>query len=96
MAEVALRPKALDDLDGIWEYTVETWGFEQAERYIRAINVTFETLAEKPELGRLYKDVYENLRVYPSGSHLIFYFAAGKGIDVVRILHESMDIDAHL
>ena len=96
MAEAALRPKARDDLDGIWDYTVQTWGFEQAERYVRAINATFETLGEKPELGRLYKGVYENLRVYPSGSHLIFYFASEKGIDIVRVLHRRMDVDSHL
>lgn len=96
MPEVALRPKARDDLDGIWDYTVQTWGLEQAERYIRAMNATFETLAENPELGRLYEDVEKNLRVYPSASHLIFYFASENTIDVVRILHKSMDIDSHL
>lgn len=96
MADVTLRPKARDDLDGIWDYTVLNWGFEQAERYIRAINATFVTLAEKPELGRIYKDVYQDLRVYPSGSHLIFYFKSEQSIDIVRILHKSMDIDSHL
>ena len=94
--DVELRPKARADLDGIWNYSVQTWGVEQAERYIRAINTTFETLAEKPELGRLYKDVYENLRVYPSGSHLIFYFASEKSIDIVCVLHKSTDIQSHL
>lgn len=38
MAEFSLRPKAITDLDGIWDYTVETWGEEQAERYLRSIN----------------------------------------------------------
>ena len=81
MPEVALRPKAYADLDNIWDYTVETWGFDQAERYVRSLGAAFETLAENPALGRIYNEIYEDLRVYPAGSHLIFYFASVNGID---------------
>lgn len=96
MAEVALRPKARFDLASIWDHTVETWGHEQAEQYLRALNQAFEVLAGKPQLGRLYDEVHEGLRVYPSGRHLIFFFATEDGIDVVRVLHERMDIPSHL
>ncbi len=96
MPEFALRPRARRDLDGIWDYTVQTWGRVQAKTYLRALNRAFKTLAKNPELGRRYDDVYEGLRVYPSGKHLIFYFATEKGIDIVSVLHERMDIPAHL
>ncbi len=96
MPEIALRPKARADLDGIWDYTVQTWGYEQAEHYVRTLSRAFELLVEKPELGRLYDEVYKGLRVYPSGRHLIFYFATDDGIEVVRVLHERMDIPSHL
>jgi len=94
--EVRLRPKAQADLNGIWEYTVETWGFDQAESYLRALNKTFETISQKPDLGRVYDEVYPGLRVCPSGKHLIFYFATDQEIDVVRVLHERMDVASHL
>ena len=96
MPEIALRPKARADLDDIWDYTVETWGYEQAETYTRTLNEAFETLAENPELGRIYDEVYKGLRVYPSGRHLIFYFSTDDGIDVVRVLHQRMDVPSHL
>ena len=96
MPEITVRPKAREDFDGIWDYTVETWGYKQAERYLRTLNQAFELLAEKPELGRIYDEVYEGLRVYPLGRHLIFYFATHDGIDVVRVLHERMDVPSHL
>ena len=96
MPEFALRPRARRDLVGIWDYTVQPWGRVQAKTYLRALNRAFKTLAKNPELGRRYDDVYEGLRVYPSGKHLIFYFATEKGIDIVRVLHERMDIPAHL
>lgn len=64
---------------------VQTRGSGQAEKYLRMLNQPFETLAHNPELGRIYDEVYSSLRVYPSG-----------GIDVVRLLHERMDIPSHL
>lgn len=96
MPEFVLRPKARTDVDGIWDYTLQTWGRDQARTYLRALARAFKTLAKKPVLGRIYDEVYEGLRVYPSGKHLIFYFTTGKGIDIVRILHARMDIPAHL
>ena len=99
MPDFALRPKARADLDGIWDHTVETWGRDQAMTYLRALNRAFKTLAKKPELGRISGEIYEGLRVYPSGKHLIFYFTTDKGIDVVRVvrvLHERMDTPSHL
>ena len=33
-------------------YTVETWGEEQAERYLRLINQSFRKVADNPGLGR--------------------------------------------
>ena len=96
MGEVSLRPKARSDLGSIWDYTVEAWGEEQAERYLRALNQAFETLAERPRLGRLYDEVREGLRVYPSGRHLIFFFVTEGGIDVARVLHERMDVPSRL
>ncbi len=96
MPKYALRPRARKDLDGIWDYTVVTWGRRQAKTYLRALNRAFKTLAKNPELGRRYDEVYGGLRVYPSGKHLIFYFATDQGIDIVRVLHERMDIPTHL
>lgn len=38
MADFVLRPKAVADLESIWEYTVKTWGEEQAETYLSSDN----------------------------------------------------------
>jgi plasmid stabilization system protein ParE len=52
MAEFLLRPKAVADLDSIWDYTVDTWSEEQAERYIRMLHSGFESIAREPARGR--------------------------------------------
>ena len=63
MAEFTLRPKARSDLADIWGYTIRTWGRDQAREYVRALNLSFKTLARKPEQGRLYHEVHQGLRV---------------------------------
>lgn len=49
-----------------------------------------------PQLGKVRDDLHSGLRVYPAGKHLIFYLEMDDGIDVVRVLHERMDIRRHL
>ena len=34
VAEYWLRPKARSDIDTIWDYTVKTWGVQQARSYL--------------------------------------------------------------
>lgn len=96
MNEFRLRPKAISDLDGIWAYTVETWGEEQAERYIRMLNDTFCELATNPSSGRSCDEIRQGYRKSRTGRHVIFYKQATYGIEIVRILHQSMDVDRHL
>lgn len=40
MAEVRLSPAAEDDLEGIFDYTVQQWGLEQAVHYTQLIEQT--------------------------------------------------------
>lgn len=53
-------------------------------------------LAANPKLGKLRDDIHAGLRMHLAGKHLIFYFVTDYGIDVVRVLHERMDITQHL
>ena len=96
MADFSLRPQALADLELIWDYTIEAWGEEQAERYLRLINQSFCRLAENPSLGRSCDTIREGYRKYGVGRHVIFYRKIDASVDVVRILHERMDVDRHL
>jgi len=96
MADFTLRPKTLADLESIWDYTVETWGEEQAERYLRLINQSFHKIADNPGLGRPCDAIRKGYRRLGVGRHMVFYRAGDNGIDVVRILHERMDVNRHL
>jgi toxin ParE1/3/4 len=91
-----LTPRAQTDLDEIWDYTVDRWGFDQAETYTRQLWKDIAILADRPSLGRECPEVRRGYRMYPSGSHVLFYRQTTDGIDVTRILHERMDYTRHV
>lgn len=90
--------EAAVDLENIWLYTVETWSEEQANRYLDLIFDEVEYLCLKPQSGidfSLIRKGYFRSRVK---SHFIFYKLNKKQneLEVIRILHQQMDIDNHL
>lgn len=96
MAGYILSPRAVSDLDEIWNYTAATWDTEQAEIYIRELWRAIETVAADPGRGRACDEIRPGYFKFLSGSHVLFYRKATKKIDIVRILHQRMDFDVHL
>lgn len=90
-----LYPLAQADLEDIWSHTASRWSLEQAESYHAAIIAAFEGLARGRKLGRP-ADVRDGYFKYAVGSHIVFYRPSETGIDVVRILHQRMDVARHL
>ncbi len=93
-----LSVKAAEDIENIWLYTVENWSAGQADRYINLIFDEIEYLSENPGSG---KDVGHIRKGYQSAkvmSHIIFYRATSnqKTIEIIRVLHQRMDIENRL
>lgn len=83
------------DLLEIEDYTARKWGDAQAKRYIDYIFAALRELGENPNLGRRRPDVPAPYLVYPAESHLIIYRAT-PAVEVLNILHPSMDIGTRL
>ena len=96
MKRFIVSPLARADLDTIWDYTSQRWDDDQAEAYLRMIQAAIATVAENPKLGRPFDEVRAGYRHHRAGSHLILYRDTPDAIDIVRILHERMDIGLHL
>ena len=96
MARVRFLPKALNDLEDIWHYTVDRWGAEQAITYTAEIDQACQRLAGTPLIAPERAEFSPPVRIFPQGSHLIVYLIDDQGIVVVRILHKSMDVDQRL
>ncbi len=93
MAKVILRQKAIDDLNNIWDYTFEKWSEKQADKYYATIKMTCNGIGENTNIGKEYDGVSRNLLGLKSGKHIIFYqVISNERIEVVRILHERMDL----
>ena len=97
MAKVILRQKAIDDLNDIWDYTFEQWSEKQADKYYSSLKFACREIGENPDLGRDYTEIKSNLLGLKSGKHIIFYqMISDEEIEVIRILHERMDLKNRL
>lgn len=92
---VRLTPLAEADLEDIWTYTFEHWSLEQADHYVAELAAAFERLARREWVGRPSRAGDRYCR-YPVGSHVVFYREMTDTLDVIRVLHQRMDVDRHL
>lgn len=95
MAKVVLAKRARQDLIDIRRYTVNRWGKEQAKKYINLIRKCADDLANQRRQGKLREDVAPDLKSYHIGRHVIFYIEFKEGIEIARVLHDSMDFIRH-
>ena len=95
MSRVTFSPAAIADIDGIWDYTAETWGVDQADRYTDDIRDACNDLAAGLKQGRAVS-VRDGYLKYAVGKHFVFFVQAGDGIAVIRVLHQRMDTELHL
>ncbi len=88
MRTYKLTRKANSDLREILLYTTDTWGDEQADRYLGLLLEGFDLIAQKPGLGRACDLLYPGLRRLERGKHVIFYRQDRNGVVISRILHQ--------
>lgn len=90
--------KASEDIESIWLYTFENWSQEQADRYVNLIFDEIEYLSENANSGKDLSYVRKNYRCSKVKSHLIFYIKTEEHneIEIIRVLHQRMDIESEL
>lgn len=96
MASFRIREAAQDDLLEIGVQGREEWGNEQMRGYLAALVKAFDALADMPELGRAFEEIFAGGRRYLCGAHVVFYEIGADGIvEIVRVLHGRMQHDLH-
>ncbi len=88
----AISKKAVADLEEIWLYTVEKWSADQADRYYNLIFDEINYISRNRNSGKSMEHVRKGYRASKVKSHFIFYRIVNDTIEVIRILHERMDI----
>ena len=97
MTGYLLSPAAQADLEQIWEHIARNWGEDQAARYTLGIRDACRALTEGHRQGRPIDDIRPGYRKLTVRSHVLFYRVTDAGlIDVIRILHQRMDVAVHL
>ncbi|HEX2257681.1 MAG TPA: type II toxin-antitoxin system RelE/ParE family toxin [Afifellaceae bacterium] len=97
MTGYRLTPAAELDLDEIWDYTAERWSAEQAESYLSVIRDACEGLANGLRRGRSIDEIRTGYWKLSVGSHFLFYrFGESGAGEIMRILHQRMDVSRHL
>ena len=92
----AISKKAVADLEEIWLYTVEKWSTDQADRYYNLIFDEINYICRNSNSGKSMEHFRKGYRASKVKSHFIFYRIVNDTIEVIRILHERMDIGNRL
>ena len=94
MGKYILTEKALNDLSDIWYCTVKKWSKSQADKYYYMLINSCKTTAENPELGKVYDEIFDNLKGFRVGHHVIFYKKhLQNSVLIIRILHAQMGLE---
>lgn len=91
--EVIRTPRAELDLLEIWLHIAED-SPSAADRLLESIDQTCHTLAQYPLMGRSRPELAPELRSFPAGNYIIFYRPIENGIEVVRVVIGTRDINA--
>ena len=103
--EVRLASKAEQDFFEIVQWSAVNFGQQQAVAYAETLSLAISALAEGPEvLGAKRRDEIGNgirtlhvTRQGRKGRHFVVFRVGGAStIDVLRLLHDSMDLVRHV
>ena len=100
MARVLKREAAKRDLVAQWVWYAESADIEVADQFLSATEKTLALLATQPLSGTqvlFRKPELQGLRKFPVSDGfeklLLFYFPLKNGVDLVRVIHASRDIE---
>lgn len=96
MAGFYLTQAAKADLKEIGRYTKQQWGNAQRDKYLAVLDDCFHLLAAHPLRGTDCSYIRDGYRKYGAGSHVVFYRQTDTAVEIVRILHGSMDTERRL
>jgi toxin ParE1/3/4 len=92
MAIVLKRPLAELDLLEIWDYIADD-SLDRADDFLDRIEEKLQALARNPGMGRRREELLPGLQSFPVGNYVVFYREIKDGIDVIRVLRGSRDIE---
>ena len=93
MSELILSLEVEQDLVDIWVYIAEDSPVN-ADHYVDRLYDKGALLSENPEIGTERPELMAELRCFPVDHYVLFYRQQSNGIELVRVLHASRDINS--
>jgi len=91
MSKYILSTEAQNSLRKIQIYSTKNFGKERTRQYLTDIRKRMKALAENPSRGIIREDLKVGYHSDFIGSHTIYYKIQSTHIDVIDVLHQSMD-----
>ena len=86
MAKYRLTLAADADIDRLFIFGFETFGLEQADRYVSGLYEHLDDLADYPKRGPAVEHIHPGYRRSVYGVHSVYYRIDPNEIVIVRIL----------
>lgn len=96
MYTLVKTPKAENDLIAIWQYTYKKWGRNKAKTYLLELDASLKSLLKNPHLYEDREEFNPPVRFLKFKRHICIYFVVGLEVQVIRVLHERMDVVNHI
>ena len=96
MAKYLLSPEAQNSLKQIKNYSNDQFGKQRTRAYLKEIMNRFRDLAENPSLGTMRSELNSSYRSSFVGSHTIYFRTKSSRIEIIDVLHQSMEPTKHL
>lgn len=111
MRRLFVAPRAQWDIDDTLTESATRHGRNAARRYRRLITLAIEALHEQPDRPSAHSADIDDLRLYAlrtatrqlgahelvrSPSHVVVFRFDDQRVEIVRLLHEAMDLPHHL
>jgi toxin ParE1/3/4 len=95
---VKIYDAAKERLIGVWDYTEQMWGEEQADRYVRGLaEAIHAAVGKRHRWRRLMDEALKGVFFIRFQHHYVFFRELSDGtLGVISVLHEKMDIPARL
>jgi toxin ParE1/3/4 len=92
MSLYRLSKEAEQDLEDLWVYLAARNDIA-GDRQVAKLLDRFPMLAKFPTMGVSRDRLLEGLRSFPVKLYIIFYILVPDGIEILRIIHQSRDIE---
>jgi len=92
MADLIISPEAEQDLVDIWLYIAEDQP-TNADRFLVRLEECAERVAEFNDMGIDRSELAQKLKSFPVDRYVLFYRPIENGIELVRVLHGSRDVN---